>query len=103
VDDVSAVGEPPAVRPRWWKLVLLPSWIGHSLELFAVLLLPGFPLALETRHSSTRWTIFAVALVFSVGYGLYASRRIHRTVIASDDASYTIRLEWIRRGVRRPP
>ena len=90
--------EQPTTKPRWWKLVLLPNWLGHTLQFFALMMLLGFPLAVTTSVAATRWTIFAVAIVFSIGYGLYAAHRIRRTVIASDEISYTIRLEWIPLG-----
>ena len=58
-------------------------------------MLVAYPLAVATPHGMGHWVIFAVLLVFSLGYGLYASHRIRRTVLASDDKSYTVRLEWI--------
>lgn len=89
--------ERPVAKPRWWKITLIPTWIGHTLEFFAVLMLLVYPLAAATAHAEVRWTIFATVIIFSLLYGLYASHRIRRTVIASDEISYTVRLEWVRR------
>ena len=89
--------ERPVAKPRWWKITLIPSWIGHALEFFAVMMLLAYPLAATTAHAEVRWTIVATVVIFSLLYGLYASHRIRRTVIASDETSYTFRQDWIRR------
>ena len=38
----------------------------------------AYPLAAATASAGARWTMFVVAVIFSLGYGLYASRRIRR-------------------------
>ncbi len=81
-------------KPRWWKLTLLPSWLAHALEFFAFVMLIAYPLAAATASAEAGWTSFAVAIIFSLVYGLYAGHRIRRTIVASDETSYTIRLEW---------
>ena len=90
--------EQPDVKPRWWKLLLIPTWIANAIEFFGVTMLVAFPLAVETPEAAARWAIFATVILFSLGYGLYAGHRIRRTVVASDEVSYTVRLEWVRRG-----
>ena len=61
------------------------------------MMLVAYPLAAATASAEVQWTIFATAIIFSLVYGLYANHRIRRTVIASDETSYTVRLEWVRR------
>ena len=95
--------EHTATRPRWWKITLISPWLAHTLEFFAVMMLLAFPLAAETPHTVTRWAIFATALFFSLTYGAYASHRIRQTIVSSDETSYTVRLEWLRRGTQLPP
>ena len=95
--------EEGAAKPQWWKMILLPSWFGHALEFFGFVMLFAYPLAAATGSAEVWWTILAVAVFFSLAYGRYAAHRIRRTVVASDDTSYTVRLEWLRRGSSRRP
>ena len=96
------LNEYATAKPRWWKITLIPRWLAHTLKFFALIMLLAFPLAAETPHAVTRWAIFATALFFSLTYGIYASHRIRRTIVSSDETSYTVRMEWLRRGTRPP-
>jgi hypothetical protein len=60
-----------------------------------------YPVTVATPHSRLHWTAFAFAIVFSLGYGVLAGRRIRRTVIASDENGYTLRVEKVGRTKTR--
>jgi hypothetical protein len=90
----------PAKKPPWWLLAPAPKslrWLAYALPFYAISMLVGYPATAATPHARWRWTFLAVALVFSVVYGVYASRRIRSTVLASDEHGYTIRLELLPR------
>jgi hypothetical protein len=42
-------------------------------------------------------TMLIIVLLLSIGIGIYAARRIRRTILASDECGYTIRLELVLR------
>jgi hypothetical protein len=42
--------------------------------------------------------LLVFSLVVSVAYAFWAARRVRRTVLASDENSYTLRFEWIRKN-----
>jgi hypothetical protein len=98
--------EQPVKKPPWQKLFIVPSWarwLVYALPLFALEMLVAYPLVAADPRRKSNWSIFAAATVIAVAYGVYASRRIRTTVLSSDEDSYTVRLEVVRRRQSAPP
>jgi hypothetical protein len=85
--------------------VLLPPWLAYALRAFAIL--AGFSLLILTGSNhrkdvgTTAAGLLVISLLFSVAHGIWYTRRFRRTILASDEYSYTVRVEWIR--MRRTP
>jgi membrane associated rhomboid family serine protease len=72
------------------RFLVIPLWLGFFLYFFAVAMLLSLPLAIVTDGE---WSAYVFGIVFGIAFALFRSRRWRRTILATDEDGYTLRIE----------